>query len=171
MGWPQKATDIIYDNTTADGITNSTIKCQCSCAMNMRYFCDQVQNLSVYVCWAPGLENLAHYFTKHHIAAHHTQVRQYYLHLSSSPHVLPKAPVPWDLQGCIKPPNPIYLAKTLLANISPMWKIPLPCGSSAAEATCREHKNPTLVTSTNQMNRSNSLFQQRHDRDIYLVVD
>ena len=38
MGWPQKATDIICNNTTADGIANSMIKHQHSWAMNMRYF-------------------------------------------------------------------------------------------------------------------------------------
>ena len=73
MGWSEKAIDIICDNTTADGIANSIIKCQHSHAMYIRYFwiIDQVQNLSVHVCWAPELENLADYFTKHHIAAHH----------------------------------------------------------------------------------------------------
>ena len=72
MGWHQTATSIICDNTTA-GIANSTVKCQCPCAMNIRYFgiIDQVQNLFVHICWAPGLKKHADYFTKHHIAAHH----------------------------------------------------------------------------------------------------
>ena len=74
MGWPQTDTDIICDNTIVDEIANSTIKCPW--AMNMRYFwiIDQVQNLSVCTCWASGLENLADYFTKHHIEAHQIQV-------------------------------------------------------------------------------------------------
>ena len=54
----------------------------------------------------------------------------------------------WD--EAIKPPNHSYLPKTLLAKISPMWKILSPCGSSMAEATkqggqksnaCNEHKS------------------------------
>ena len=126
MGWLQKATDIICDNTTDDGIANSTIKFQCSYAINMRYFwiIDQVQNLSVHICWAPGLENLTDYFTRHHIAAHHICIQPYYLHMPSSPCVLPKAPTPQDLQGCIKPPNLSYLAKTPLAKIRriAMWQ-------------------------------------------------
>ena len=60
MGWPQTAVDIICDNTTADGIANATTKHQCSHPMNMRYFwkIDQVQNLSVHIHWAPGLETM-----------------------------------------------------------------------------------------------------------------
>ena len=90
--------------------------------MNVNYFwiIDQVQNLSVHVWWAPGLENLADYFTKHHIVLHHIHIQPYVLHLPSSSHVLPKAPMPQDLQGCVKPPNPSYLIKTPLVKKSPM---------------------------------------------------
>ena len=118
MEWPQNATDIICDTATADGITNSTIKHQCSWAMKMRYFwiIDQVQNLTVWVCWALGLKNLANYYTKHHIVAHHIWVWPYYLHMPHLPSILPKAPTSWDLQGCVEPPNPSYLAKTPHSN-------------------------------------------------------
>ena len=137
MEWPQTATDIICDNTTTDGITNSTMKHQCSWTINMRYFwiIDQVQNLTAHVCWAPGLENLADYFIKHHIEVHHIQVWPYHLHMPHSLHVLPKAPTPWDLLGCVKPSTPSYLDKTTLTKISATWKIQSPCGSITAEAT------------------------------------
>ena len=37
MGWPQPPTEHICDNPTLDGIESSSIKCQCSHAMNMRH--------------------------------------------------------------------------------------------------------------------------------------
>ena len=99
MGWPQPPTELICDNTTVDGIANSTIKRQRSRAMNMRYFwiIDQVDGGHLKVRWAPGLENLADYFTKHHPAQHHRKVRPYYVHTNTSPRYLPRAPKPSDL--------------------------------------------------------------------------
>ena len=67
MGWKQGPTTIFVDNNTVSGICNSTIKQQRSRAMNGQYFwlIDQV-NLNTYrIKWAPGLENMADYFTKH----------------------------------------------------------------------------------------------------------
>ena len=60
--------------------------------MNSQYFwlIDQV-NLSVYqIVWAPGLGNLANYFTKHFLAAHHCAVRLYYVHMPNSPRIIMK---------------------------------------------------------------------------------
>ena len=105
MGWPQKEpTPIFVDNSTAHGIANNTIKRQRSRAMNMRYFwvVDQVTQQVFKVHWAPGIQNLADYFTKHHMAAHHKKVRPYYLHCSNSPRVLANAPSPQRLRGCAK---------------------------------------------------------------------
>ena len=87
MGHPQPKTDIWVDNTTKVGIANSTVKRQRSRAMNMQYFwfIDQVNMKYFRVRWAPGLKNLADYFTKHHTAAHHLKVRPYYVHMSNLP--------------------------------------------------------------------------------------
>jgi hypothetical protein len=38
LGHPQPSTPIHINNTTTAGIVNNTIKQQCSCAMEMRYF-------------------------------------------------------------------------------------------------------------------------------------
>ena len=70
----------------------------------MRYFwvIYQVDMKHFIVKWAPGLQNLADYFTKHHTAAHHLKVRPYYVHMANSPHYLTKAPSPRDLRGCVE---------------------------------------------------------------------
>ena len=76
MGHKQGPTTIFMDNNTASDICNSTIKRQRSRSMNGQYFwlIDQV-NLNTYrIVWAPGLENLVDYFTKHFAAAHHRAV-------------------------------------------------------------------------------------------------
>jgi hypothetical protein len=38
MGHPQPPTPINYDNSTAVGIANTTVKWQCSCSMEMQFF-------------------------------------------------------------------------------------------------------------------------------------
>jgi len=47
------------------------------------------------------MENLADYQSKHHLGAHHTAVRPYYLHETNSPLVLPLAIRPSTLKGCV----------------------------------------------------------------------
>ncbi len=81
------------DNCTSTGIANDTVKKQCSLSMEMRYFwiTDQVAQKHFTVHWHLGQENLADYFTKFHLAAHHTQVRPYYLQMDHSPAYLPRA--------------------------------------------------------------------------------
>ena len=58
--------------------------------MNGQYFwlIDQV-NLNTYrIKWAPGLENMADYFTKHFAVAHHRDVLPYYVQMQNSPWVI-----------------------------------------------------------------------------------
>ena len=60
--------------------------------MNGQYFwlIDQV-NLNTYrIVWAPGLKNMADYFTKNFAAAHHRNVRLFYVHMHNSPQVIRK---------------------------------------------------------------------------------
>ena len=60
--------------------------------MNGQYFwlIDQV-NLNTYqIKWAPGLENMADYFTKHFTAAHYRNVWPFYVHMHNSPRVIRK---------------------------------------------------------------------------------
>ena len=49
--------------------------------MDMRFYWikDRVQQKQFIIYWAPGAENLADYFTKHHPASHHRQIRSTYL--------------------------------------------------------------------------------------------
>ena len=92
MGYKQGPTTIFVDNNTVSGICNSMIKRQLSRAMNGQYFwlIDQV-NLNTYqIKWAPGLENMADYFTKHFAAAHHRDVRPFYVQMQNSPRVVRK---------------------------------------------------------------------------------
>ena len=96
LGHPQPPTPISCDNETAVGIVNGTVKRQRSRMFEMRYFycCDQVEKRYFSVVWAPGLENLADYPSKHHPPAHHKHVRPIYLHCDNSPRVLERALAP-----------------------------------------------------------------------------
>eukprot|EP00957_Ditylum_brightwellii_P040721 3082356-Ditylum_brightwellii.AAC.1 len=107
MGHPQPPTPLHYDNSTAVGIANKTMKRQKSKAMNMRYFwiLDQIQQGNFNVIWCPGQENLADYPTKHHPAAHHQCICPYYVHTTDSPRFLPQALAPHLLQGCAQNPQ------------------------------------------------------------------
>ena len=81
MGYPQKATPIIVDNQCAQGICNNTVKQRRSKAIDMRYHWirDRVAAGHFTVLWFPGHRNLADFFTKAHSAAHHLEMRKYYV--------------------------------------------------------------------------------------------
>jgi hypothetical protein len=104
MGHPQAATQVKTDNSTAAGISNNTMKQRRSRAMDMRFYWirDRVQQQQFIVYWRPGIENLVDYFTKHHAALHHREVRNTYLvpSINGSKYSLNK--VPSMLQGCVK---------------------------------------------------------------------
>ena len=112
MGFNQGPTKIFVDNNTMSGICKNTIKRQRSRSMNCQYFrlINQV-NLNIYrIVWAPGLENLADYFTKHFSAAHHRAVRPYYVQMPNSPRTIRKVNRKADetnsarLRGCVDVP-------------------------------------------------------------------
>ena len=60
--------------------------------MNGQYFwlIDQVKVKTYRIVWAPGLENLADSITRNFAAAHHLNVRPFYVHMHNSPRVLSK---------------------------------------------------------------------------------
>ena len=92
MGFKQGPKTILVYNNTASGICNNTTKRQRSRSMNGQYFwlIDQV-NMNIYrIVWAPGLENLADYFTKTNSAAHHCAVRPYCVQMPNSPRTIKK---------------------------------------------------------------------------------
>jgi len=77
LGYPQSATPIITDNTTAYGIANRTLKLKRSKAIYMRYnwIRDRVTNGAYIVHWGPGDFNLADYFTKTHPPHYYRSMR------------------------------------------------------------------------------------------------
>ena len=86
MGYPQPATPIVTDNSTASGIANDTVKQKRSKAMDMRYYWirDRVRQGQFIVFWRKGKLNKADYFTKHHPASHHRAIRSTYIHDKTS---------------------------------------------------------------------------------------
>jgi hypothetical protein len=87
MDHPQNATTITTSNSTAAGISNSTVKQRRSKAINMRYYwvCDRVSQGQFTVVWKKGKGNLKDNFTKHHPKSHHATIRSTYLHHSANP--------------------------------------------------------------------------------------
>jgi hypothetical protein len=92
LGHPQPPTPICYDNSTAAGIANNTIKRQRSRSMEMCYFwiADQVASKQFAVHWHPGLENMGDYYTKH------TQQRTI---STSAPTTCTSQPAHWNFRG------------------------------------------------------------------------
>ena len=78
-----------------NGAMNGTIKQQRSKTIEMR-FCwlkDRAEQGQFKIHWAPGDENWADYFTKHHSSTHHQVLRPVFLEDPDSPA---------DLQGCLE---------------------------------------------------------------------
>ena len=77
MGHPQTATPIQTDNSTAAGVINNTIQPKQMKAMDMRFYWLQdretLKQFRIY--WRPGKQNMADYWTKHHPASHHKNIR------------------------------------------------------------------------------------------------
>ena len=86
MGHPQPPTPIVVDNSTASGIANKTVKQRRSKAMDMRFYWvqDRIEQRQFLVHWRKGAQNLADYFTKHHPARYHVEMRPVYLHVDST---------------------------------------------------------------------------------------
>jgi hypothetical protein len=82
LGHPQPPTVLVTDNSTATGIVNDTVKQKRSKAINMRFYWtrDRVRQGMFHVIWRKGKLNKADYFTKHHPAKHHQQIRSVYIH-------------------------------------------------------------------------------------------
>jgi hypothetical protein len=70
------------DNTTATGYSNGTIEQKGTKATDMRFYWikDRVKQGQFNVYWDSGYQNLADYFTKHHLPAHHKRMREVYIH-------------------------------------------------------------------------------------------
>ena len=84
---PQQPVPIKTDNTTAAKFANRDIKHRLTKHMDMRYYwiVDRSDQGQFIVYWAPGCENLADYFSKHHHPIIHRRARPLYLHGGVSP--------------------------------------------------------------------------------------
>jgi Reverse transcriptase (RNA-dependent DNA polymerase) len=82
MGYPQPPTPVVTDNSTAVGIANDTVKQRRSKAIDMRFYwvADRVKQNQFLIYWKKGSRNRADYFSKHHSAAHHKDMRDTFLH-------------------------------------------------------------------------------------------
>jgi hypothetical protein len=102
MGHKQDAIELKTDNTTEDGIINSTVQQKRSKAMDMRFYWvkDIVERDQFTVGWAPGDTNMGDYFTNHHSPAHHKHMIPYYLHDKHSPIIIHETRLA-ILRGCV----------------------------------------------------------------------
>jgi hypothetical protein len=105
MGYPQPATPVQTDNSTACGIANDNITQQRSRAMDMRFYWvrDRAQQGQFHIYWGPGKINLADYYTKHHSAAHHRRMRPFYLYTGKQQINSAIENSLLILRGCVKP--------------------------------------------------------------------
>jgi hypothetical protein len=76
LGHPQPRTLMQTDNATAYALLTNKILPKALKAIDMRFHwlrCRNTQGQLRYY-WRPGTQNLADYFTKHHLATHHKSV-------------------------------------------------------------------------------------------------
>jgi hypothetical protein len=78
MGHPHPPTPLQTDNTTTTGYSYGTIKQKCTRAMDMCFYWVKyrVKQGQLHVYWCPGYQNLADYFTKDSLPAHHKKIRE-----------------------------------------------------------------------------------------------
>ena len=81
LGHPQPPTKIKTDNATASGFVHDNITQKRSKSWDMRKYWlrDKSQQSQFAIYWASAVNNLADYFTKHHIAKHHQSMRPQYV--------------------------------------------------------------------------------------------
>jgi hypothetical protein len=81
LGHPQPPTPMQTDNKTAKDLLTNKIMPKALKVMDMRFHwlqCGNAQGQFRYY-WRPGTQNLADYFTKHHLASHHKANRPTFL--------------------------------------------------------------------------------------------
>jgi hypothetical protein len=81
MGHKQPATPIQVDTSTAKGIVNKWVQPKRTKAMDMQFHWlrDRIDQKQFRYFWRPGSTNYADYWTKHHPAAHHWNMRSIFL--------------------------------------------------------------------------------------------
>ena len=86
MGHKQPATPIQTDNAMAEAVINGKVQPKRTKAMDMRFHWlrDRECQQQFRIYWKPGKLNYADYWTKHHPAKHHQQVRREFI----TPHLI-----------------------------------------------------------------------------------
>ena len=81
MGHKQPPTPIMTDNTTALGFVSRNLQPKQTKSTDMRYWWmrDRSDQEQFHYYWGSGKKIRADYFTKHHCAAHHREMRPTYL--------------------------------------------------------------------------------------------
>ncbi|KAL7490093.1 hypothetical protein ACHAW6_016101 [Cyclotella cf. meneghiniana] len=81
MGHKQPPTPLQTDNSMADGVVNGNIQPKRTKAMDMRFHWlrDRECQEQFRIYWRPGKLNYADYWTKHHPATHHKNIRKEFL--------------------------------------------------------------------------------------------
>ena len=81
LGHKQPRTPMQTDNTTAEAIINNKVQPKRTKAMDMRFHWlrDRELQEQLRFYWRSGKLNYANYFTKHHPAAHHRNMRKEFL--------------------------------------------------------------------------------------------
>ena len=81
MGHKQPPTPLQTDNSMADGVINGKITPKRTKAMDMRFHWlrDRECQEQFRIYWRPGKLNYADYWTKHHPAKHHQNVRREFI--------------------------------------------------------------------------------------------
>ena len=82
LGNKKPSKPIVTDNIAAQGIINKTMKHHMLKSIDMRFHWiqDRAQQNQLKVVWAPVRTNYAYYYTKHHSAKHHQNMRKPYIH-------------------------------------------------------------------------------------------
>ena len=86
MGHKQPPTPLQTDNAMAEAVTNGKVQPKRTKAMDMRFHWlrDRECQQQFRIYWRPGKLNYADYWTKHHAATHHRNIRKEFL----TPHIV-----------------------------------------------------------------------------------
>ena len=111
MGFPQPATPLKTDNSTANGILNNTMKQKRSKAIDVRFYWlrDRAQQGQFYVYWDSGKNNMADFYTKHHPPVFHRRNRPIHTYIEGLS--------PDRLQGCVKMMNEEQATKPITRSL------------------------------------------------------
>ena len=81
LGHTQPPTPLQTDNSMAEAVINGKVQPKRTKAMDMRFHWlrDRECQEQFRIYWRPGKLNYADYWTKHHAAAHHQNIRKEFL--------------------------------------------------------------------------------------------